>query len=661
MKLKPLSIKQRLALGFSLVTFMTILLGVFIVYELEKKTELMKNMYTHPYTVSNAVKDVRADMMTIHTMVLSMIINDDKNFIEEQENKIDIYDKEINANFEIIFERYLGSKEDVQKAFDLYNKTIFLHTSLVAIIKRGDLEKAKEFMNTNYYYNIEFLHKDIHVLTSFADNKAKEFFNATKKRDYELIAILLFSIVILVLISIFIAYKIITSITNPLKTLIDMSEKINRGDFSILKEKDSISFIHPSDELGQLFGYFHTLLSRLVLPYDNIIKSDRSLIEITDEVRRLLDSFDTNIIASKTDKAGKIVYTSKAFQKISGYTKDELLGKNQNIVRHQDMPPFLFKDLWKTIKNGENWDGEIKNKKKDGSFFWVNANISPDIDNKGNIIGYNAINEDITVTKAYEELSNSLENRIEKEIQKNNEKTGYIIQQSRLAQMGEMISMIAHQWRQPLSSISAISGTLTLDIMMENYNDKFFKEKLDSIGQLSQHLSKTIDDFRGFFKEDKKEEVSEVKNIIDDSIAIIGQALISKNINLSVEYIDNPKIKSHLNELKQVVLNLLKNAEDILLEKNTTDAKIWINVSTQDSKACITIEDNAGGVPEDIIEKIFDPYFSTKKAKDGTGLGLYMSKTIVKEHCNGELSLENTQNGASFTIKIPLFIGDSNE
>lgn len=364
MKLKPLSIKQRLALGFSLVTFMTILLGVFIVYELEKKTELMKNMYTHPYTVSNAVKDVRADMMTIHTMVLSMIINDDKNFIEEQENKIDIYDKEINANFEIIFERYLGSKEDVQKAFDLYNKTIFLHTSLVAIIKRGDLEKAKEFMNTNYYYNIEFLHKDIHVLTSFADNKAKEFFNATKKRDYELIAILLFSIVILVLISIFIAYKIITSITNPLKTLIDMSEKINRGDFSILKEKDSISFIHPSDELGQLFGYFHTLLSRLVLPYDNIIKSDRSLIEITDEVRRLLDSFDTNIIASKTDKAGKIVYTSKAFQKISGYTKDELLGKNQNIVRHQDMPPFLFKDLWKTIKNGENWDGEIKNKKK---------------------------------------------------------------------------------------------------------------------------------------------------------------------------------------------------------------------------------------------------------------------------------------------------------
>ena len=304
---------------------------------------------------------------------------------------------------------------------------------------------------------------------------------------------------------------------------------------------------------------------------------------------------------------------------------------------------------------------KLKIKKKDGSFFWVNANISPDIDNKGNIIGYNAINEDITVTKAYEELSNSLENRIEKEIQKNNEKTGYIIQQSRLAQMGEMISMIAHQWRQPLSSISAISGTLTLDIMMENYNDKFFKEKLDSIGQLSQHLSKTIDDFRGFFKEDKKEEVSEVKNIIDDSIAIIGQALISKNINLSVEYIDNPKIKSHLNELKQVVLNLLKNAEDILLEKNTTDAKIWINVSTQDSKACITIEDNAGGVPEDIIEKIFDPYFSTKKAKDGTGLGLYMSKTIVKEHCNGELSLENTQNGASFTIKIPLFIGDSNE
>ena len=242
---------------------------------------------------------------------------------------------------------------------------------------------------------------------------------------------------------------------------------------------------------------------------------------------------------------------------------------------------------------------------------------------------------------------------------KENEKTikdqeKMMIIQSRQAVMGEMISMIAHQWRQPLSSISAISGTLTLDVMMDKYKKDFFQEELESISQLSQHLSKTIDDFRDFFKEGKKEEVSEVKNIIDDSIAIIGQALINRNINLSVEYIDNPKIKSHINELKQVILNLLKNAEDILLEQDKKDANIWINVSTEGSQACITIEDNAGGVSEDIIEKIFDPYFSTKKAKDGTGLGLYMSKVIIEDHCKGSLKVENSNRGAKFTIIIPI-------
>ena len=235
-----------------------------------------------------------------------------------------------------------------------------------------------------------------------------------------------------------------------------------------------------------------------------------------------------------------------------------------------------------------------------------------------------------------------------------------MLQQSRLAQMGEMISMIAHQWRQPLASISAISGTLTLDIMMNNYESKFFRERLEAISELSQHLSATIDDFRTFFKDDKKEEVSEVKNIIDESIAIIGQTLKNKNIDLIINYENSPKIKSHLNEIKQVLLNLMKNSEDILLEKKVEEAKIWINVHIEDSEVCINIEDNAGGIPEDIIDKVFDPYFSTKKEKDGTGLGLYMSRTIIQEHCKGKLLLKNTSNGASFTIVLPLFSQDKN-
>jgi len=404
-----------------------------------------------------------------------------------------------------------------------------------------------------------------------------------------------------------------------------------------------------------LYNSFQTILSYLLLPYDNIIKSNRSIVEITDEVRRLLDSFDKNVIALKMNTQGDIIYVSKAFLNISGYTREELLEKKHTFIYHSDMPQDIFLEIWKTVQNKETWVGEIKKRKKDGSFFWVKANISPDVDKNGVIIGYNMINEEITAKKAFEELTRTLEERVALEIKRNNEKSSYMLHQSRLAQMGEIISMIAHQWRQPLSSISVITGTLTLDLMMDNFNHKFFKDKLESISELAQHLSSTIDDFRTFFKDDKEKKISEVKNLIEESIAIITQTLTSKDIKLIVNYKESAKVKSHLNEIKQVILNLIKNSEDIFLEKKLQEATIWINVYTKDSKVCINVEDNAGGIPDDIIDKVFDPYFSTKKEKDGTGLGLYMSKTIIEEHCEGKLLVENTNNGASFTIVLPIF------
>jgi PAS domain S-box-containing protein len=182
-----------------------------------------------------------------------------------------------------------------------------------------------------------------------------------------------------------------------------------------------------------------------LLPYDNIIKGNKSLLEITDEVRRLLDAFDKNVIASKIDTQGKLIYVSKAFLDISGYSLEELLERKHNIIYHADMPDSLIQNIWDTITQGKVWTGEIKKKKKDGSFFWIKTNITPDTDRNGHIHGYNIIQENITAEKALEELSHTLEDRVALEIKKNNEKTGFMLQQSRLAQMGEMISMIAHQ------------------------------------------------------------------------------------------------------------------------------------------------------------------------------------------------------------------------
>ena len=224
--------------------------------------------------------------------------------------------------------------------------------------------------------------------------------------------------------------------------------------------------------------------------------------------------------------------------------------------------------------------------------------------------------------------------------------------QSRMAQMGEMIAMIAHQWRQPLSAIAAISGTLSLDIMTDSYKKEFFDKQLKKISDLTQHLSGTIDDFRRFFEEDKKEVFDTLEHIVEGSLDIVRPMAENRGIKISTEYQSNEKLLMHPNELKQAVLNLLKNAQEVIEEKKIENARIEIKTYKDDNNCYLEIKDNAGGVPEDIIDKIFEPYFTTKGELNGTGLGLYMSYIIIKEHHKGSLSVQNQDKGACFRIEL---------
>ena len=196
----------------------------------------------------------------------------------------------------------------------------------------------------------------------------------------------------------------------------------------------------------------------------------------TYEITQLLSSFEKNVIASKTDKDGVITYASEAYCAISGYTEDELLGQNHNIVRHPDMTKSTFKDLWNTIKSGKQWQGEVKNLKKDGGFYWVDAIVTPEYDVHNNFIGYSSIRQNITDKKALEELSlnlekkvaqrtlelknlnDTLEQKVKEEVSKNIQKELLLFEQSKMANLGAMIGNIAHQWRQPLSVISTIAS-----------------------------------------------------------------------------------------------------------------------------------------------------------------------------------------------------------
>jgi signal transduction histidine kinase len=245
-------------------------------------------------------------------------------------------------------------------------------------------------------------------------------------------------------------------------------------------------------------------------------------------------------------------------------------------------------------------------------------------------------------------INYNLDKRVHEELEINKQQSAYMLQHSRQAQMGEMISMIAHQWRQPLASISAVAGTLKLDIMMDNYKADFFTDRLTSIEELSQHLSFTIDDFRDFYKQNKKSVTIKLDEVISKSLNIVKPTLISENIEIIEEHNSKDEIELCESELSQVLLNILKNAQDNFKEKQIKNP--YIKITTENRT--ITICDNGGGIQEDVIEKIFDPYFSTKDEKTGTGLGLYMSKTIIEEHHKGKLTAQNTGDGVCFIIEL---------
>jgi nitrogen-specific signal transduction histidine kinase len=266
-----------------------------------------------------------------------------------------------------------------------------------------------------------------------------------------------------------------------------------------------------------------------------------------------------------------------------------------------------------------------------------------------NVLILKALSHLISQTsKELEEINFSLEEKISREIEANRQKDKALLQQSKLAQMGEMLSMIAHQWRQPLSAISATSGTISLKARMNRLDKDVAMELANSITEYAQHLSSTIDDFRNFFKDDKKKQSITLEEIVIGALNIVESSISSSNIKIVLDINSHAEVATYRNEVMQVVLNIIKNAEEILVEKNIQNPKIDIKVKG----FTLIISDNAGGIPEDIIDKIFDPYFSTKTKKDGTGLGLYMSKTIIEEHCGGKLSVCNSKEGAVFTVDL---------
>lgn len=240
--------------------------------------------------------------------------------------------------------------------------------------------------------------------------------------------------------------------------------------------------------------------------------------------------------------------------------------------------------------------------------------------------------------------------RAHKEAEK---KDKLMFQQSRFAQMGEMISMIAHQWRQPLNLISVTTASIEFDIMLDKIEKDKLISSMENIASCSQHLSDTIDDFRNFFRPAKEMQRTSYCEEVKSVLNIIGHSIKAKNIEIIKDLNCNSEFSIYSNELKHVIINIIKNAEDVLLENKTKNPYIRLKTYKKDKYRILEISDNGGGISPENMDKIFDPYFSTKLKKSGTGLGLYMSKIIIEEHCKGQLKVSNNSEGAVFKIVLP--------
>jgi len=260
-------------------------------------------------------------------------------------------------------------------------------------------------------------------------------------------------------------------------------------------------------------------------------------------------------------------------------------------------------------------------------------------------------------------LNVNLEKRVQEEIKKNKKKEQIISQQSKMASMGEMIENIAHQWRQPLTIISTAASGVKFKHQMKVLQEGDIEVSMDSIYTSVQHLSQTIDDFRDFFKSNKKKSNFTLKSTFEKTSTLISSQFKNSNIRF-VQNIEDITLFEQEHELIQVFINIINNARDELIKKEQSVKLIIIDTILENGSLSICIKDNAGGIPKELLEEVFESHFTTKQDSNGTGIGLYMSKMIIEEHMNGTIGASNIEYiyddipyvGASFEICLPLSI-----
>ncbi|MBF0559619.1 MAG: PAS domain S-box protein [Nitrospirae bacterium] len=407
------------------------------------------------------------------------------------------------------------------------------------------------------------------------------------------------------------------------------------------------------------------------------------------------------------NQQGEITFMNPEAERLLGWTIQELIGRNAHDVVHcrkadGSLLPFdeckihnVFKSGVRVVSSDEVFV------RKDGTIFPISVISSPVLEN-GRVVAAVTAFRDITERRQIEkdrerlifelgisnrELEHEIEERrqaeekirllnedlerhiiertaqletinrqLQEEMASRQEKERLLFQQSRMAAMGEMIGAIAHQWRQPLNVIGLIVQNLKMAYDYGELDSERFKNAVATAMWQIKFMSKTIDDFRNFFKPSKEKEVFDLKKAVEETISLIKAQLQNHYIDIDiVADREGLAINGYPNEFKHVLLNLINNAKDAILQrksKENCEARITIELSVMDHKTILNVRDTGGGIPDAIIDRIFDPYFTTKEEGSGTGIGLYISKTMIERNMGGQLTARNYKDGAEFRIEV---------
>jgi len=533
---------------------------------------------------------------------------------------------------------------DVSSAADITSNLKSFSTLESMVLYKLDKKAIFQYSKEDISFNIEPL-PDITSIYYIVDGNLFKMYIDAKYQDTHLgyiqlnfqidtiidvikedIKVLLGILFFMLFISYMLALFFAKNFTNPILKLVKFLEKID-----LVESIDKRITTQEKNEFGKLYDEVNIMLDR---------------IELSHKAQKIAAvAFETQSGMTITDKNQKILQVNKAFIKITGYTKEEAIGKTPAILKSGLHDENFYLEMYKTLKKDHIWIGEIKNRHKNGNIYNEHLIIQSVLDDNQEEIYYVASFLDITKQKLIEA--------------KLTQKEKLLIQQSKMAQMGEMLENIAHQWRQPLSLITTSASGIKVQLEYGILTNEILNDSLDNIEQSAKHLSNTVDDFRNFYKDDKVKKAFALKDAVESSLSLVSSKFKNQKIIVSMD-IEDIEISGYENELIQVFINILNNAKDELIK--FTEQKKVIFISAIEAKETVTIffQDNAGGIQEGTLTHIFDNHFTTKEEVDGTGIGLYMSKLII-DNMDGEIKASNEKfyfenkeyTGARFSIIFP--------